>query len=75
MNKFANWVSHNCGFTISNDDLAYIQEGLSGSHSHNVSKEDFLKRVNPNPEVVVSEKAVPESSVGEAEAEAEEEQE
>jgi len=71
MNKFANWVSHNCGFTISNDDLAYIQEGLNGGRSHVVSKEEFLKRVNPNPEIAVSEQAVPESSVGEAEAEEE----
>jgi hypothetical protein len=49
--------------------LAFIQEGLNGGHSHAVNKEDFLKRVNPNAEAAVSEEAIPESSVGEAEAE------
>ena len=75
INKFANWVSQNCGFTILNEDLPYVQEGLNGGRSHIVNKDVFLKRVNPNPneEAVVSEQAVPESDAGEAEAEEEQE--
>ncbi len=73
INKFANWVSYNCGFTIANEDLAYVQEGLNGGRSQIINKDVFLKRVNPKEEVVVSEQAVPESDAGEAEAEEEQE--
>lgn len=72
INRFANWVSQNCGFTILNEDLPYVQEGLNGGRSQIVNKDVFLKRVNPNEEVVASEQAVPESDAGDAEAEQQE---
>ncbi len=68
MSEFQNWVNQNCGFSIAREDLAFIQEGLNGGHSYAVNKADFLKRINPNAEVAVSEEALPESSAGEAEA-------
>jgi hypothetical protein len=65
MNRFSHWISVNCYFTLADEDLIYIQEGLNGGNSHCVHKEDFLKSVNSEVEVPEDEKA--EESVVEAE--------
>jgi hypothetical protein len=58
MNRFANWVSDNCGFTVNDEDLTFIQEGLSSGNSHCIRKEDFLQRVNANDEDDASESEI-----------------
>lgn len=66
-NRFAHWVSVNCAFTLTDDDLSYVLAGLSKDGQHVIRREDFLKSVNP--ETVASEVEEAESSVVAAEEE------
>ena len=46
INAFANWVSDNCGFQISDEDLPGLETSLDGVNDYRITKEGFIETVS-----------------------------
>ena len=50
INAFSNWISQNCGFHISDEDLPGLETVLDGSNDYRVTRDGFIETVSVPPD-------------------------
>lgn len=48
--QFANWVSRECGFSVSDSDLALCVRYLDGGSGHRISRDAFIENICAHPD-------------------------
>ena len=44
--EFSNWISHNCGYNISREDISILSAALDKNNDYRVTKDEFIASVS-----------------------------